>query len=173
VVDVWWDDLRRYLHRINSKTAGGFRLPTEAEWEYAARGGLVQQRYPWGDDLTPGGKHMCNVWQGVFPSDNTLDDGHYGTAPVNAYEPNDYGLYNMSGNAWEWCSDWFSASYHVRGEGERDNPQGPPLGTHRVIRGGSYLCHESYCFRYRVAARSANTPDSTTGNTGFRVARDA
>ena len=120
--------------------------------------------------MTPGGVHRCNIWQGQFPRTNTREDGYYGTAPVDAFQPNGLGLYNMVGNAWEWCRDWFSPSYYV--DSALDNPPGPSQGTHRVIRGGSYLCHDSYCFRYRVAARSASTPDSSTGNTGFRVARD-
>jgi sulfatase modifying factor 1 len=165
VVHVSWNDARAYC-----KWAGK-RLPTEGEWEYAARGGLEQQRYPWGDELTPGDEHRMNVWQGRFPSLNTLEDGYLGTAPVSAFPPNGYGLYNMTGNVWEWCADWFHATFHVNGP--RRNPKGPRSGTHRVMRGGSYLCHASYCYRYRVAARSANTPDSSTGNLGFRCVRDA
>jgi formylglycine-generating enzyme required for sulfatase activity len=163
VVHISWFDAASYC------SWAGRRLPTEAEWEHAARGGLSQRRYSWGDELTPGGEHRCNIWQGTFPSLNTCEDGFAGTAPVHAYRANGHGLYNMTGNAWEWCADWFSPTYHI--DGPREDPNGPPAGTHRVIRGGSYLCHESYCYRYRVAARSANTPDSSTGNTGFRCVR--
>src|SRR2546425_83259 len=139
--------------------------------EVPARGGLSLQRYPWGNELTPGGIHRCNIWQGRFPGENTCEDGYYRTAPVDAFQPNGFGLYNMVGNVWEWCSDWFSPRYYA--VSPKDNPPGPAEGTHRVIRGGSYLCHESYCFRYRNAARSSSTPDSSTGNTGFRCASDA
>ena len=163
VVHISWHDASAYC------AWAGKRLPSEAEWECASRGGLDGKRYPWGDELTPGGEHRCNIWQGQFPRSNTNQDGFYGTAPVDAFEPNGYGLFNTSGNAWEWCADWFSP-YHSGAP--LTNPSGPDAGTHRVIRGGSYLCHESYCFRYRVAARSANTPASTTGHTGFRCARD-
>jgi formylglycine-generating enzyme required for sulfatase activity len=111
-----------------------------------------------------------NVWQGTFPSENTSADGFYGTCPVDQFPPNGFGLYNMTGNVWEWCTDWFHPDFHTRDT--RTNPQGPPRGANRSTRGGSYVCHHSYCERYRVAARNSLTPDSTTGNTGFRCVRD-
>jgi len=160
VVHVSYHDVQAYC------SWAGVRLPTEAEWEYAARGGLVQARYPWGDELHPRGEHRANIWQGRFPSLNTAEDGYAGTAPVRAYRPNGYGLYQMAGNVWEWCADRYSATWHL--DGPRVNPPGPPGGDTRVLRGGSYLCHASYCNRYRVAARTCNTPDSSSGNTGFR-----
>jgi sulfatase modifying factor 1 len=149
VVHVSWRDAEAFCGW------SGTRLPTEAEWEYAARGGLVQKRFPWGDELEPGGEHRMNVWQGTFPSENTLADGFLGTCPVDAFPANGYGLHNTSGNVWEWCDGLW-------------DDQGA-----RVTRGGSYLCHDSYCNRYRVAARSSNTADTSTGNTGFRCVRDA
>jgi formylglycine-generating enzyme len=160
VVHVTWNDAHAYA------SANGKRLPTEAEWEYAARGGLDGEPFPWGFELEPEGTHRMNVWQGRFPRENTVADGYYGTCPVDTFPPNAYGLHNMTGNTWEWCVDWFSRSYHDR----HTNPRGPQAGTHKALRGGSYLSHASYCRRYRVSARSGLTPDSSSGDLGFRCA---
>jgi sulfatase modifying factor 1 len=165
VVHVAWDDAVAYCTWV------GGRLPTEAEWEYAARGGLEGVPFPWGAELEPGGEHRMNVWQGSFPQWNSEADGFLGTCPVTAFDPNAFGLYNATGNVWEWCADWFHPTFHTRDR--RTDPRGPRTGTHRASRGGSYLCHASYCRRYRVSARNALTPDSSTGNVGFRCAWDA
>jgi formylglycine-generating enzyme len=165
VVHVSWNDAQAYCSWAEK------RLPSEAEWELAARGGLMGKVFPWGDELEPGGEHRMNVWQGAFPAENTLGDGFFGAAPVDAFPANGYGLHNMTGNVWELTADWFHPTFRQRDR--RRDPTGPPRGTHRVQKGGSYLCHASYCRRYRVAARQGNTPDSTTGNLGFRCARAA
>ena len=209
VVHISWSDAVAY------STWAGKRLPTEAEWESAARGGLEGMEFPWGAELEPDGLHLMNVWQGVFPAQNTLDDGFFGTAPVGAYSPNGLGLHQMTGNVWEWVSDWFHVSFrrrdrrselpvgvvrgsanrhpgrpggdlhradrvadcaapgHRRLRARRSDPRGPARGKLKVQKGGSYLCHHSYCRRYRVAARQGLTPDSSAGNVGFRCARDA
>ena len=166
VVQVSWHDAEAYC------AWAGARLPTEAQWEYAARGGLVQQRFPWGSSLTPGGEHRMNVFQGTFPTINTTKDGYAGTAPVSAYPPNAFGLHNMTGNVWEWTADRWSTSWHTTETQPLVDPQGPGAGDRRALRGGSYLCHVSYCWRYRTSARMGTTPDSPSGNVGFRCARD-
>ena len=164
-VHISWSDAVAYCQWK------GHRLPTEAEWEKAARGGLEQKIYPWGDELHPEGKHRCNIWQGNFPLANTAEDGHVGSAPAKSFRANGFGMYNLVGNVWEWCSDWFSPNWRLIHK--EPNPQGPDTGGRKVMKGGSYLCHDSYCNRYRVAARTSNTPDSSTGNLGFRTAMDA
>jgi len=166
VVHVSWNDAQAYCRWA------GRRLPTEAEWEYAARGGLAGTRYPWGDALLDDqSAFRCNIWQGVFPTVNDGTDGWLTTAPVRTYAPNGFGLWQTIGNVWEWCDDWFDPNYY--GRSPRENPAGPREGSQRCMRGGSYLCHPSYCNRYRNAARASNTPDSSAGNIGFRTVANA
>lgn len=165
VCQVSWRDAASYAEWA------GKRLPTEAEWEYAARGGLAGQKYAWGDELRPGGKPVANWWQGYFPDQNTGEDGFIGRAPIGSFPPNGYGLYDMAGNVWEWCADWYADDYYLHPT--RDNPNGPASGKERVIRGGSWMCSENFCTNYRVAARSHATPDSGLNNLGFRCVRSS
>jgi formylglycine-generating enzyme required for sulfatase activity len=171
VVHISWTDAVAY-----AKWAGK-RLPTEAEWELAARGGLDRQRFVWGDELTPGGKWHANIWQGKFPRENTQDDGYARLAPVKQFPANGYGLYDMSGNVWEWCSDWYRPDYYA--DSPRRNPTGPtssydPLEPHtpkRVQRGGSFLCSDLYCIRYLPGPRGKGAVDSGANHVGFRCVR--
>jgi formylglycine-generating enzyme required for sulfatase activity len=174
VVHVAYEDALAYARWANK------RLPTEAEFEFAARGGLDRNRYPWGNEMTPGGKAAANTWQGKFPAGDRGEDGHSGTSPVTAFPANGFGVYDMGGNVWQWCSDWYRADvYAMRAAtaGPVKNPQGPessfdpqePGAAKRVLRGGSYLCTDQYCARYLVGSRGKSEVSSGTSNLGFRL----
>lgn len=163
VVHVSWNDARAF-----AKWAGG-RLPTEAEWEHAARGGLGDVPFPWGEREPDDERFLpCNIWQGKFPSENTGADGYRTTAPAKSFEPNGYGLYNMCGNTWEWTSE----PMKLRSLSRQARRRKKELAGAKLLKGGSYLCHNSYCFRYRIAARTWSTPDSSTAHQGFRLVLD-
>jgi formylglycine-generating enzyme required for sulfatase activity len=171
VVQVSYEDAAAY-----AKWAGK-RLPTEAEFEYAARGGLDQKEFAWGDEMKPAGKHMANTWQGRFPNQNTADDGFAGLAPVASFSANGFGLFDMSGNVWEWCADWYRPDYYVHSPAK--NPQGPetsfdpdePGAAKRVQRGGSFLCSDTYCGAYRPGVRGKGEISSAASHLGFRCVK--
>lgn len=164
VTQVSWNDAMAFAAWV------GGRLPTEAEWEHAARGGNRRRRYPWGDAEPTDEIIFCNIWQGQFPRHNTLEDGYFGTAPARSFEPSEAGFYNLAGNVWEWSADAFkvrslSKAAKVRNEQARKSAD-------KVLKGGSFLCHKSYCYRYRIAARMGLSAESASSNTGFRIAYD-
>jgi formylglycine-generating enzyme len=172
VVQVCWDDALAY-----TKWAGK-QLPTEAQFERAARAGLERQPYAWGAQPVCNGKWMANIWQGQFPIQNKAADGFAGTSPVGSFPPNGYGLYDMAGNVWQWCADWYRPDYYARsparnptGPGDSLDPDEPGLAK-RVVRGGSFLCSDLYCAGYRAAARMKSSPDTALSNTGFRCVRN-
>jgi formylglycine-generating enzyme len=172
VVQVSWHDAVAYAQWA------GKELPTEAEWEFAARGGLESKRYVWGDEFKPGGKYRANTWQGLFPVRDTGEDGFVGTSPVAFFPANGYGLYDMAGNVWQWCSDWYRADSNIEAASKNvcRDPRGPaegydsgdPYSPKRVVKGGSFLCNPDYCESYRPSARRGTPPDTGSSHTGFR-----
>ncbi len=179
VVHIAWYDAQEYCKWLTRKTGIKHRLPTEAEWEYAARGGLKGKEYAWGDEQEPEGQMMANIWQGRFPKENTKKDGYYTTAPVGKFPPNGYGLFDVGGNVWEWCSDWYMPNYYRNSP--VSNPKGPnesydpnePGQWKRVQRSGSFLCTDLYCGAFRPSRRMKTTPDTGMSHAGFRVVAEA
>jgi sulfatase modifying factor 1 len=174
VVEIAWEDANEYAKW------SGKRLPTESEFEYAARGGLDRNKFSWGNEVTPDGKWRANIWQGHFPDQNTVEDGFERTAPVGSFPANSFGLCDITGNVWEWCSDWYRPNYNDETGGVDQNPQGPvdsqdpsePRILKKVLRGGSFLCTDQYCSRYLVGARGKAEPRAAWSNVGFRCVQN-
>lgn len=174
VVHISWEDAMAFAKWADK------RLPTEAEWEWAARGGNENNIYPWGNENVNEGKPKANFWQGAFPYKNIMSDGYLTTAPVKSFAPNEFGLFDMSGNVWEWCSDWLDVEFYKKPPAEKNNTKGPDVGFNpynpyqqeKVIRGGSFLCNDGYCSGYRNARRMGSSPDTGLNHTGFRCVKE-